>query len=46
MAGKLDPVKGKRDDYDIAMEEHVNMNMAVEPYGPSGRELEALNFQS
>ncbi|KAL2671512.1 hypothetical protein Neosp_014102 [[Neocosmospora] mangrovei] len=34
MAGKLDPVKGKPDDYDIAMEEHVNM--AVEPYGPSG----------
>ncbi|KAI8713797.1 MFS domain-containing protein [Fusarium sp. LHS14.1] len=36
MADKLDSVKGKRDDYDIAMEEHVNMNMAVEPYGPSG----------
>ncbi|KAI8648319.1 MFS domain-containing protein [Fusarium sp. Ph1] len=36
MVGKLDPVKGKRDDYDIAMEEHVSMNMTVEPYGPSG----------
>ncbi|KAI8652179.1 MFS domain-containing protein [Fusarium keratoplasticum] len=36
MVGKLDPVKGKRDDYDIATEEHVGMNMTVEPYGPSG----------